>query len=112
TGEPPPYIVWIHGGPTANELPVLDLAKAFFTSRGIGVIDVNYGGSTGYGRAYRELLRGQWGIVDVADAMHAALALAASGEADGSRLGIRGGSAGGWTGLGGGTRGPAPPRAS
>ena len=60
----------------------MSLEKAFFTSRGIGVIDVNYGGSTGYGRAYRELLRGQWGIVDVADAMNAALALAASGEAD------------------------------
>ena len=81
-GERPPFVVFIHGGPTSNALPVMDLEKAFFTSRGIGVIDVNYGGSTGYGRAYRELLRGQWGIVDVADAMNAALALAASGEAD------------------------------
>ena len=80
-------------------MPVLSLEKAFFTSRGIGVIDVNYGGSTGYGRAYRELLRGQWGVVDVADAMNAALALAAAGEADRARLGIRGGSAGGWTAL-------------
>jgi dipeptidyl aminopeptidase/acylaminoacyl peptidase len=96
-GELPPYIVWVHGGPTANVLPVLDLEKAYFTSRGIGVIDVDYGGSTGYGRAYRERLRGQWGVVDVADAMNAALALAAAGEADRARLGIRGGSAGGWT---------------
>jgi dipeptidyl aminopeptidase/acylaminoacyl peptidase len=106
-GERPPFIVFIHGGPTSNALPVMDLEKAFFTSRGIGVIDVNYGGSSGYGRAYRELLRGQWGIVDVGDAMNAALALAASGEADGSRLGIRGGSAGGWTALASVTSGPA-----
>jgi dipeptidyl aminopeptidase/acylaminoacyl peptidase len=99
SGEFPPYVVWIHGGPTANELPVLDLGKAYFTSRGIGVIDVNYGGSTGYGRAYRERLRGQWGVVDVEDAMNAALALASDGQADRARLGIRGGSAGGWTAL-------------
>jgi dipeptidyl aminopeptidase/acylaminoacyl peptidase len=98
-GELPPYIVWVHGGPTSHVLPQLDLEKAFFTSRGIGIIDVNYGGSTGYGRAYRERLRGQWGIVDVADVMTAALALAEAGEADGKRLGIRGGSAGGWTAL-------------
>ena len=98
-GERPPYIVWVHGGPTAQVVPRLDLEKAFFTSRGIGIIDVNYGGSSGYGRAYRERLRGQWGIVDVADATTAALALAESGEADGKRLGIRGGSAGGWTAL-------------
>jgi dipeptidyl aminopeptidase/acylaminoacyl peptidase len=97
--ELPPYIVWIHGGPTGSEDPVLDVEKAYFTSRGIGIIDVNYGGSSGYGRAYRERLRGLWGIVDVADAMNAALALAESGEADGARLGIRGGSAGGWTAL-------------
>ena len=98
-GERPPYIVWVHGGPTSQVGPRLDLEKAFFTSRGIGIIDVNYGGSSGYGRAYRERLRGQWGVVDVADAMRAALALAESGEADGKRLGIRGGSAGGWTAL-------------
>jgi dipeptidyl aminopeptidase/acylaminoacyl peptidase len=98
-GELPPYIVWVHGGPTGKSAPLLDVEKAYFTSRGIGVIDVNYGGSTGYGRAYRERLRGQWGIVDVADAMNAALALAETGEADGRRLGIRGGSAGGWTAL-------------
>ncbi len=98
-GERPPYIVWVHGGPTAQAVSRLDLEKAFFTSRGIGIIDVNYGGSSGYGRAYRERLRGQWGIVDVADVMTAALALAEAGEADGKRLGIRGGSAGGWTAL-------------
>jgi dipeptidyl aminopeptidase/acylaminoacyl peptidase len=98
-GELPPYIVWVHGGPTAQVVPRLDLEKAFFTSRGIGIIDVNYGGSSGYGRAYRERLRGGWGVVDVADAMTAVLALAEAGEADGKRLGIRGGSAGGWTAL-------------
>jgi dipeptidyl aminopeptidase/acylaminoacyl peptidase len=98
-GELPPYIVWVHGGPTSHVVPELDLAKAFFTSRGIGIIDVNYGGSSGYGRAYRERLRGQWGVVDVADVMAAALALAEAGEADGKRLGVRGGSAGGWTAL-------------
>jgi dipeptidyl aminopeptidase/acylaminoacyl peptidase len=98
-GELPPYIVWVHGGPTSHVVPQLDLGKAFFTSRGIGIIDVNYGGSSGYGRAYRERLRGQWGVVDVADVMAAALALAEAGEADGKRLGIRGGSAGGWTAL-------------
>jgi dipeptidyl aminopeptidase/acylaminoacyl peptidase len=97
--ELPPYIVWIHGGPTDSVDPVLDVEKAYFTSRGIGIIDVNYGGSSGYGRAYRERLRGRWGIVDVADAMNAALALAESGEANRARLGIRGGSAGGWTAL-------------
>jgi dipeptidyl aminopeptidase/acylaminoacyl peptidase len=98
-GELPPYIVWVHGGPTGHVIPRLDLEKAFFTSRGIGIIDVNYGGSSGYGRAYRERLRGQWGVVDVADVMTAALALAEAGEADRKRLGIRGGSAGGWTAL-------------
>ena len=98
-GELPPFIVHVHGGPTSNSVPVLSMEKAFFTSRGIGVIDVNYGGSTGYGRAYRERLRGQWGVVDVTDAMRAALGLASGGEADRARLGIRGGSAGGWTAL-------------
>jgi dipeptidyl aminopeptidase/acylaminoacyl peptidase len=105
-GELPPFIVHVHGGPTSNSVPSLSMQKAFFTSRGIGIIDVNYGGSSGYGRAYRELLRGQWGVVDVIDAMNAALALAASGEADRRRLGIRGGSAGGWTALAAVTVGP------
>jgi dipeptidyl aminopeptidase/acylaminoacyl peptidase len=80
-------------------VPRLDLEKAFFTSRGIGIIAVNYGGSSGYGRAYRERLRGQWGVADVADVITAVLALAEAGEADGKRLGIRGHSAGGWTAL-------------
>jgi dipeptidyl aminopeptidase/acylaminoacyl peptidase len=106
-GELPPFIVQVHGGPTANSFPVLSVEKAFFTSRGIGIIDVNYGGSTGYGREYRNRLRGQWGIVDVADAYTAALGLAESGEADRARLGIRGGSAGGWTALAAVTSGPA-----
>jgi dipeptidyl aminopeptidase/acylaminoacyl peptidase len=106
-GELPPFLVHVHGGPTSNSVPVLSLEKAFFTSRGIGVIDLNYGGSTGYGRAYRNRLRGQWGIVDVADAYAAALGLADSGEADRARLGIRGGSAGGWTALVAVTTGPA-----
>jgi dipeptidyl aminopeptidase/acylaminoacyl peptidase len=96
-GERPPYLVHAHGGPTSRNAPVLDLEIAFFTSRGFGVIAPNYGGSTGYGRAYRERLRGQWGVVDVQDCAAAALALAAQGAADPDRLVIRGGSAGGWT---------------
>jgi dipeptidyl aminopeptidase/acylaminoacyl peptidase len=106
-GELPPYIVQVHGGPTSHSVPVVSMEKAYFTSRGIGIIDVNYGGSTGYGRDYRNRLRGQWGIVDVADAYTAALGLAESGEADRARLGIRGGSAGGWTALAAVTSGPA-----
>ncbi|MDD7963678.1 prolyl oligopeptidase family serine peptidase, partial [Microbacterium thalli] len=70
---------------------------AFFTSRGIGVLDVNYGGSTGYGRAYRDRLVGQWGVVDVDDVVAAARGLADAGLADPARIAIRGGSAGGWT---------------
>ena len=97
--ELPPYLVFVHGGPTSHVSPGLSLTKAYFTSRGIGVVDVNYGGSTGYGRAYRERLRGQWGVVDVEDCVAAARSLAAAGEADPGRLGIRGGSAGGWTTL-------------
>jgi dipeptidyl aminopeptidase/acylaminoacyl peptidase len=98
-GELPPYVVWVHGGPTGNVLSMLDLEKAFFTSRGIGIIDVDYGGSTGYGRAYRERLRRQWGVVDVEDAIAAARGLVAVGEADPQRLAVRGCSAGGWTAL-------------
>jgi len=98
-GELPPYVVWVHGGPTGQALGLLDVEKAYFTSRGIGIIDVNYGGSTGYGRLYRERLRRQWGIVDVEDAMAAARWLVEAGEADPARLAIRGGSAGGWTTL-------------
>ncbi|PWG12852.1 acyl-peptide hydrolase [Streptomyces sp. V2] len=96
-GELPPYVVWAHGGPTDRAPLVLDLEIAYFTSRGIGVVEVDYGGSTGYGRAYRERLRGSWGVVDVEDCAAVALALVAEGAADRRRLAIRGGSAGGWT---------------
>jgi dipeptidyl aminopeptidase/acylaminoacyl peptidase len=106
-GQRPPYVVWVHGGPTGHVEPVLDLAKAYFTSRGIGVVDVNYGGSSGYGRRYRERLRRQWGIVDVQDAVAAARWVAASAGADPDRLAIRGGSAGGWTTLAAVTTGTA-----
>lgn len=95
--ELPPYIVFVHGGPTAHVAGAASAAIAFYTSRGIGVLDVNYGGSTGYGRAYRERLDGQWGIVDVDDVLAAARGLAESGRADPARIAIRGGSAGGWT---------------
>ncbi|MGP3775152.1 dipeptidyl-peptidase 5 [Streptomyces sp. SDT5-1] len=95
--ELPPYVVWAHGGPTGHAPLVLDLEIAYFTSRGIGVAEVNYGGSTGYGREYRNRLREQWGVVDVEDCAAVALALAEEGTADRERLAIRGGSAGGWT---------------
>lgn len=98
-GERPPFLVYVHGGPTSHSVPGLNVEKAFFTSRGIGVIDVNYGGSSGFGREYRNRLRTQWGVVDVEDSVAAAQALATAGLADGARLGIRGGSAGGWTTL-------------
>jgi dipeptidyl aminopeptidase/acylaminoacyl peptidase len=97
--ELPPYIVWVHGGPTSHVTARLSLEKAYFTSRGIGIIDVNYGGSTGFGRLYRNRLNREWGIVDVADAKEAARSLARASRADEARLGIRGGSAGGWTAL-------------
>ncbi|MEU6487227.1 prolyl oligopeptidase family serine peptidase [Streptomyces sp. NPDC046887] len=95
--ELPPYVIWAHGGPTGHAALVLDLEIAYFTSRGIGVAEVNYGGSSGYGREYRNRLRGQWGVVDVEDCAAVAEALAAEGTADPARLAIRGGSAGGWT---------------
>ena len=98
-GELPPYVVFVHGGPTSEARVEVDLEIAWFTSRGIGVIDVDYGGSAGYGRAYRELLKGQWGVVDVADSVAAVQALCDRGDADPARLAIRGGSAGGWTAL-------------
>ncbi len=98
-GELPPYVVFVHGGPTSHSPATLNLEKAYFTSRGIGVVDVNYGGSTGYGRAYRERLRRQWGVVDVEDCVAVVQALVRDGLADGARLAIRGGSAGGWTTL-------------
>lgn len=95
--ELPPYIVMVHGGPTAHVSGAASTAYAYWTSRGIGVLDVNYGGSTGYGRAYRERLDGQWGVVDVDDVIAAAQGMADAGLADPSRIAIRGGSAGGWT---------------
>jgi dipeptidyl aminopeptidase/acylaminoacyl peptidase len=98
-GERPPLVVMIHGGPTSAARHRLDLAKQFWTSRGFAVVDVNYGGSTGYGRPYRRLLDQAWGIVDVEDAVAAAEHLVAEGLVDGDRLAIRGGSAGGFTTL-------------
>ena len=98
-GEKPPLLVKSHGGPTGAASTALDLGIQFWTSRGIGVLDVNYGGSTGYGREYRERLNGMWGIVDVDDCCNAALHLVSKGEADGERLAIDGGSAGGYTTL-------------
>ncbi|MCK2218856.1 prolyl oligopeptidase family serine peptidase [Actinomadura sp. ATCC 31491] len=94
---PAPYVIFVHGGPTGHMPIVLDLEIAYFTSRGIGVAVVNYGGSTGYGRAYRERLRHQWGVVDVQDCAKVARGLVELGRADAARLAIRGGSAGGWT---------------
>jgi dipeptidyl aminopeptidase/acylaminoacyl peptidase len=98
-GERPPLIVEIHGGPTSAASPVFSTGVHYWTSRGFAVVDVNYGGSTGYGRAFREELLGQWGIVDVADCLAAARHLARTGRVDGERLTIRGGSAGGFTTL-------------
>ncbi|GAA3206707.1 S9 family peptidase [Microbacterium terregens] len=96
-GEQPPYLLYVHGGPTTHRGGAASGRIAYFTSRGIGVLDVNYGGSSGYGRAYRERLRGQWGVVDVEDVAAAATGLANSGGADPARITIAGGSAGGWT---------------
>jgi dipeptidyl aminopeptidase/acylaminoacyl peptidase len=96
-GELPPYLVFVHGGPTSRAVAVYDLEIAYFTSRGIGVVEVNYGGSTGHGREYRNRLRDNWGLVDVEDCATVARALAANGIADPERIAIRGGSAGGWT---------------
>ena len=99
TGELPPLLVMIHGGPTSAARPMLQLGTQYWTSRGFAVVDVNYGGSTGYGRAYRNQLRDQWGIVDLDDCEAAANWLAERGRVDPARLCIRGGSAGGFTTL-------------
>src|SRR5213076_1098382 len=96
-GELPPLLVISHGGPTSATSVRFRPEIQFWTSRGIGVLDVNYGGSTGYGRAYRERLDGRWGVVDVDDVIAAARELADAGLADPARIAIRGGSAGGWT---------------
>jgi dipeptidyl aminopeptidase/acylaminoacyl peptidase len=106
-GEAPPYVVFAHGGPTGHASAVLDLEKVYFTTRGIGVVDVNYSGSSGYGRAYRERLRNAWGVLDVEDVVAASQALVERGEACGKRLAIRGASAGGWTTLAAVTRSDA-----
>ncbi len=98
-GERPPLLVRSHGGPTSAASRALNYAIQFWTSRGVAVVDVDYGGSTGYGRAYRERMKGNWGIVDVDDCVNAALALVERGLADGERLLIHGGSAGGFTTL-------------
>jgi dipeptidyl aminopeptidase/acylaminoacyl peptidase len=98
--ELPPLIVSVHGGPTAHVSTAFDLAYVqFFTSRGIAVVDLNYGGSTGYGREYRDRLRGRWGEVDVEDSAAAASYLSARGDVDPTRVEITGGSAGGYTTL-------------
>jgi dipeptidyl aminopeptidase/acylaminoacyl peptidase len=98
-GDLPPLIVISHGGPTGSTTADLDLKIQYWTSRGFALLDVNYGGSTGFGRAYRERLKGQWGVVDVDDCINGAQYLAARGQADPKRLIIRGGSAGGYTTL-------------
>lgn len=97
--EKPPLIVKSHGGPTAAASTALSLSVQYWTSRGFAVLDVNYGGSTGYGRQYRERLNKKWGLVDVDDCVNGARYLADRGEVDGDRLIITGGSAGGYTTL-------------
>ena len=98
-GEKPPLLVISHGGPTDEASSMLSMKIQYWTSRGIAVLDVNYGGSTGYGREYRERLNDNWGIVDVDDCVNGAQYLVEQGDVDGNRLAIRGGSAGGYTTL-------------
>jgi dipeptidyl aminopeptidase/acylaminoacyl peptidase len=98
-GERPPLLVNVHGGPTSEADPELHLEIQFFTSRGFAYAELNYRGSTGYGRGFRESLYGRWGVVDVDDAVAAARHLVEGGLADPDRLLISGGSAGGWTAL-------------
>jgi len=97
--EKPPLIVQAHGGPTGGASASFSLQTQFWTTRGFAVVDVDYGGSSGYGRAYRDLLQGQWGIVDVEDVIAAARYLADAGRVDPKRIAIHGGSAGGFTTL-------------
>ena len=96
-GELPPLMVMLHGGPTSHASPAFKVGVQFWTSRGFAVVDVNYGGSSGHGRAYRERLKGQWGVVDLLDAVAAVDFLADAGRVDGRRVAIRGASAGGFT---------------
>jgi len=98
-GEKPPLLVMGHGGPTSMAVDAYRAGVQYWTSRGIAVLDVNYGGSSGFGRAYRQRLDGQWGVVDVQDCIHGARFLVQRGQVDGRRLIIRGGSAGGYTTL-------------
>jgi dipeptidyl aminopeptidase/acylaminoacyl peptidase len=95
--ELPPYVVWAHGGPTMRPPIALNLEIAYFTSRGIGVVEIDYAGTPGYGQAHLQRLRGQWGVVDVEDCAAVATALVEEGTAAQGRLAIRGGSAGGFT---------------
>jgi dipeptidyl aminopeptidase/acylaminoacyl peptidase len=95
--EKPPLIVKVHGGPTSHSKPELSLATQFWTSRGFALLDVNHGGSSGFGRAYRERLNGNWGVVDVGDVVAAVRYLVSAGRVDGRRAAIRGSSAGGFT---------------
>jgi len=101
SNELPPVIITVHGGPTGNTSGVASIKRAFFTSRGFTVVDVDYGGSTGYGRAYREALKGNWGIVDTEDILAVVAGLIANGLADPKKILIRGGSAGGYAVLNG-----------
>jgi dipeptidyl aminopeptidase/acylaminoacyl peptidase len=96
-GELPPLLTLVHGGPTTQATPAYSPAVQYWTSRGFAVVDVNYGGSSGFGRAYRRELQGNWGVVDVADVVAAARYLSGTGQADPLRTAIRGGSAGGFT---------------
>ncbi|UDY24462.1 alpha/beta hydrolase family protein [Nocardioides sp. Kera G14] len=98
-GERPPVLVRIHGGPTAQATPVLAMGEQYWTSRGFAIVDVDYAGSTGYGRAYRNRLRGTWGVADVEDCIAVVKHLAAEGRIDPAKAVIRGGSAGGFTTL-------------
>jgi dipeptidyl aminopeptidase/acylaminoacyl peptidase len=96
-GARPPYLVYVHGGPTGRVSSTMNRYAAYFTSRGFGYVAVNYGGSSGYGREFRESLNGEWGVVDVYDCAAVAAQLVSEGSAGRGRLAIRGGSAGGWT---------------
>jgi dipeptidyl aminopeptidase/acylaminoacyl peptidase len=97
----PPVVITVHGGPTAHTTGVANIKRAFFTSRGFTVVDVNYGGSTGYGRNYRESLKGKWGVVDTEDILAVVAGLISQGLADPKKILIRGGSAGGFAVLNG-----------
>ena len=98
-GEKPPLLVKCHGGPTSAASSTLNLGIQYWTSRGIAVLDVNYGGSSGFGRAYRDRLHLNWGVVDVDDCINGAKFLAERGRVDADRMVISGGSAGGYTTL-------------